>query len=126
VTRLTQAVAVILILTGVITFIVTGASSVTALIPAFVGIVIGVCGVLAMREKLHRHAIHLALVFALIGALGSLMNVVKIGQLVAGTAERPSAIIESLILFVVTVVYLIFGIRSFIAARRARSGSEGE
>lgn len=125
-TRLTQAVAVILILTGVITFIATGASSVTALIPAFVGIAIGVCGVLAMREKLRRHSIHLALVFALIGALGSLMNVVKIGQLFAGTAERPGAIIESLILFVVTVVYLIFGIRSFIAARRARAGSEGE
>jgi hypothetical protein len=126
VTRLTQAVAVILILTGVITFIATGASSVTALIPAFVGIAIGVCGVLATREKLRRHSIHLALVFALIGALGSLMNVVKIGQLFAGTAERPGAIIESLILFVVTVVYLIFGIRSFIAARRARAGSEGE
>ncbi len=125
-TRLTQAVAVILILTGVITFIATGAASMTALIPAFVGIAIGVCGVLATREKLRRHAIHLALVFALIGALGSLMNVVKIGQLFAGTAERPSAIIESLILFVVTVVYLIFGIRSFIAARRARAGSEGE
>ena len=128
-TRLTQAVAVVLILTGVITFVVTGASSVTALIPAFVGIAIGICGVLAMWEKFRRHAIHLALVFALIGALGSLMNVVKIGQLFAGTAERPSAIIESLILLVVTVVYLIFGIRSFVAARRARSanaGTEGE
>ncbi|MFC7623218.1 hypothetical protein [Microlunatus sp. GCM10028923] len=123
-TRLTQAVAVVLILTGVITFIATGASSVTALIPAFVGILIGVCGVLAMREKFRRHAIHLALVFALIGALGSLMNVVKIGQLFNGTAERPGAIIESIILLVVTVLYLIFGIRSFIAARKARTGGE--
>lgn len=120
-TRLTQAVAVILILTGVITFVVTGASSVTALIPAFVGIAIGICGVLAIQERLRKHAIHLALVFALIGALGSLMNVVKIGELFAGTAERPGAIIESIILLVVTVVYLVFGIRSFIAARRARS-----
>lgn len=113
-----------LILTGVITFIATGASSVTALIPAFVGIAIGICGVLAMREKLRRHAIHLALVFALIGALGSLMNVAKIGELFAGTAERPGAIIESVIMLVVTVVYLIIGIRSFVAARRARSGGE--
>ena len=57
---------------------------------------------------------------ALLGALGSLMNVAKIGQLLAGTAERPAAIITSVILFVLCAVYVAIGVRSFVAARKAR------
>ena len=55
---------------------------------------------------------------ALLGAVGSLMNVVKIGQVFAGTAERPSAVVVSTIMFVVLVAYIVLGVRSFIAARR--------
>ena len=43
------------------------------------------------------------------------MNVVKIGQLFAGTAERPAAILTSVILFVLCAVYVAIGVRSFIA-----------
>ena len=60
---------------------------------------------------------------ALLGALGSLMNVVKIGQLFAGTAERPAAILTSVILFVLCAVYVAIGVRSFIAARKARAAA---
>ncbi len=60
------------------------------------------------------------LAVALLGALGSVMNAAKVGQLFAGTAERPAAILASLVMFVALVVYLGFGVRSFIEARRAR------
>ncbi len=121
--RLTTIAGALLVLTGVVAYIVTGASSVTALIPAFVGGLLLICAALAGREALRRHAIHAALVVALLGALGSLMTVAKIGPRPAGTAERPAAIVVSIILFVVCAVYVALGVRSFVAARRARTGA---
>lgn len=121
--RLTTIIGALLVATGVVAYLVTSASSVTALIPAFVGGLILICAAIASRPRLHRHGIHAALVVALLGALGSLMNVAKIGQLFAGTAERPAAIITSLILFVVCAVYVVLGIRSFVAARRTRAAA---
>jgi hypothetical protein len=122
-TRLTTIVGALLVLTGVVAFVVTSTSSVTALIPAFVGGLLLICAAISSRPKLHRHGIHAALVVALIGALGSLMNVVKIGDLLAGTAERPAAILTSVILFVLCAVYVAIGVRSFIAARKARAAA---
>lgn len=118
--RLTQIIGALLVVTGVAAYVATAASSVTALIPAFVGAPILICGVIAANRSAHRHAIHVALAIALLGALGSLMNVVKVGQLITGTAERPAAILTSVILFVLCAVYVAFGVRSFVAARRAR------
>ena len=46
------------------------------------------------------------------------MNVLKLGDLFAGTAERPAAVIISTVTFVLLIIYIILGIRSFIAARR--------
>ena len=120
ITKLTLATGALLTLTGLIAYATTGGVSLTAMIPSAVGILMLIAGGLAYTPSLHRHAIHAALVVALVGALGSLMNVVKIGQLFAGTAERPGAIWASLVMFVALVVYLAFGVRSFIDARRAR------
>lgn len=120
-TRLTAIVGAALVLTGVLAFVLTATSSVTALIPAFVGGLMVICAAIASRPALHRHGIHAALVVALVGALGSLMNVVKIGQLLDGSASRPVAIITSLILFVLCAGYVALGVRSFVAARKART-----
>jgi hypothetical protein len=96
--------------------------SLTALIPTFVGVLLLVCGAIAARgENARKHAIHAALVVALIGALGSLMQVVKLGDLIAGTAQRPGAVLEGTVMFVLLVFYVVMGIRSFIAARKARA-----
>lgn len=62
----------------------------------------------------------MALVIALLGALGALPRVAKLGDVFAGTAKVPAAIIVSTIMFVLLVVYLVAGVRSFIAARRDR------
>lgn len=124
-TNLTYAIGGILTALGVIAYVATGAASVTALIPAFVGVLLLICAALAhQRASLRRHAMHAALVIALLGALGSLMNVAKLGELVAGTAERPSAVVVSTIMFVLLVVHIAMGVRSFIAARRAPASSQ--
>lgn len=120
ITKLTLTIGGLLTLTGVIAYVATGGVSLTALIPSAVGVLLLVAGWIGRNPKLHRHAIHAALAVALLGALGSLMNVVKVGQLFTGTAERPGAIWASLVMFVALVVYLAFGVRSFIDARRAR------
>lgn len=124
-TGLTYAIGGILTALGVGAYAATGAASVTALIPAFVGVLLLVCAVVAQqRQALHRHAMHAALAIALLGAAGSLMNVAELGDLVAGTAERPSAIVVSTIMFVLLVVFLAMGVRSFIAARRTPASSQ--
>lgn len=120
ITKLTLTIGALLTLTGVIAYGMTGGVSLTAMIPSLVGVLLLVAGGLASTPKLHRHAIHGALAVALLGALGSVMNVVKVGQLFAGTAERPAAIWASLVMFVLLVIHLGFGISSFINARRAR------
>lgn len=118
-TRLTFGIGAALIVLGIVAYVATGAASVTALIPTFVGLLLLVCVALARRPALHRHSIHAALVIAVLGAVGSLMNVVKLGDLFAGTAQRPSAIITSTIMFVLLVFYIAMGVRSFIMARRS-------
>ena len=44
-------------------------ASPTALIPAVVGILIGICGVVALRESLRKHAMHGAVLVGLLGCL---------------------------------------------------------
>lgn len=120
VNKLTVVTGALLVVTGAIAYFGTGSNSMTALIPAFVGALILICAAIGRQPSLHRHAIHAALVVALIGALGSLMNVVKIGQLITGTAERPAAIITSLILFVLCANLVAAGVYSFVEARKGR------
>ena len=120
-TKLTLTIGALLTLTGVIAYLTTGMASFTALIPSAVGVLLLIAGWIARDPKLHRHAIHGALAVALLGALGSLMNVVKVPQLLSGTVERPGAIIASTLMFVLLLAYLVVGVNSFISARRSRA-----
>lgn len=118
--KLTVVTGALLVLTGVVAYLATARISVTALIPAFIGGLILVCGLIALRPALHRHGVHAALVVALVGGLGSLMNVVKIGQLFTGTAERPAAIAASIMMFMLCANYVVAGVYSFVSARKRR------
>ena len=118
---LTTWTGALLVATGVIAYVATGAASFTALIPAAVGVLLLIAALIGRRsENARKHAMHAALAVALLGALGSLMNVVKLGDLFAGTAERPGAIIASTVMFVLLVAYLVAGVRSLVRARAAR------
>lgn len=121
-TAVTLVVGAVLTIAGVIGYAVTGFESATALIPSFVGLLMLIAGIIARNVNARRHAIHAALVIALLGALGSLRNVAAIGDVFDGTADRPAAIILSTLMFVVLIGYLVLGIRSFIQARRDRQG----
>ncbi|WP_428388571.1 hypothetical protein [Mucisphaera sp.] len=95
--------------------------SITALIPAFIGAPILLAGLAGMNEPWRKHAMHAAMLFALLGTLGGLgMGLPKLPDLLAGDAERPKAIIVQLSMGVPCLLLMIVGIRSFIAARKAR------
>lgn len=117
---LTILIGAALVITGAVAYFVSDTGSLTALIPAAVGLLLVIAGLIARNPKLRKHAIHGALAVALLGAIGSLMNVAKLGDLIAGTAERPGAIISSTIMLVLLVALITAGARSFIAARRGR------
>lgn len=120
-TGLTFAVGGILTATGVVAYFASDASSMTALIPSALGVLILIAAVVSRAPKARRHAIHAALAIALLGIAGTAMNVMKIGELLAGTAERPNAVIASTVTFVVLLVFLAVGIASFVRARRYRA-----
>lgn len=119
--RITIGLGVVLIALGVISYIATAFASWTALIPAILGAIILVSGIIAVKKP--KIGIHIALAFAIIGIAGTLMNVLEIGALIAGDAERPAAVIASTITFVLLLVYVIVGVRSFISARRWKTAN---
>ena len=117
----TIALGVVLIVLGLLGYFLTGAASVTALIPAFFGLVIALLGLVARDESKRKHAMHGAVVVALLGFLGSARGLMQVGGVFDGTAARPAAVVSQSVMAVLTLVYLVMAIRSFIAARRARA-----
>lgn len=117
--RITIALGGVLVVLGVVGYAVTGFASWTALIPAILGALLVLLGLVALRRPML--GVHAALVVALLGIAGTAMNVAAIGDVVAGTAERPVAVVVSTITFVLLLVYVALGVRSFIRARRGRA-----
>jgi len=121
---ITVLIGLMLILVGIggfgYSYAQTGASHPTALIPAAVGILILLCGVVAIfKEGLRKHMMHAVLVIALLGFLGTVMGVVRLFTLIAGgSVERPLAVVSQSLTAVLCLALILLGIRSFIAARR--------
>jgi hypothetical protein len=95
----------------------TGQKSVTALIPAFVGLPLVVLGLLALREKFLKHAMHGAAALGLLGFVGgAVMAVIKL----VTTGELGNTAQESAFLAVVCAGFVALCVRSFVMARRRR------
>ena len=117
--RTTIGLGAVLIVVGVIAYIATAFASVTALIPAFLGAVLLICGLIALRAP--RGGLIAALVIAVLGILGTAMNVMQLGDLIAGEAERPAAVVTSTLTFVLLIAYVAVGIKSLVTEARLRS-----
>ena len=92
-------------------------SSVTALIPSFIGLGLLIPGYLAYtNENMKMHAMHVAVLVALIGTLGGAMG---IQDAIAGDWSRPT--IARMILLLTCGEYMIFSIMSFRQARIKRA-----
>lgn len=117
----TIRVGAILIVAGLAGYVLTGATSVTALIPAAIGVALVVLGLVAVRQPdLRPHAMHAAMVVALLGLVGSVGGLVALpGALASGGGVRPAIALRA-VMALMLVVYLAVGVTSFIHARRAR------
>ncbi len=119
--RITVIVSLIFIALGLGGFFLTGAQHKTALIPAGIGAVLLILGLLGGKESLRMHVMHAALLVGLLAFLGTAPGLLKLPAAIGGTAERPGAVYAQTLTAIVALVYLALGVRSFIAARRERS-----
>jgi peptidoglycan/LPS O-acetylase OafA/YrhL len=87
----------------------------TALIPAFFGAPILICGILALDPKKRKHAMHGAVTVGLLGFLGSAAMLPK----TLGAEEVSQLkVISQGGMAVICLVFVIMCVRSFIAARK--------
>ncbi|MBY0495680.1 MAG: hypothetical protein K2Y23_15840 [Cyanobacteria bacterium] len=115
----TRLFGLILIALGVVSYVWTGRTSVTALIPALFGAVLLVCAIVARaNEGARKHAMHAAVAVGLIGAIAALARGIPAALV---DASRP-AVMSQLAMGVLLLIYVALGVQSFISARRARTG----
>ena len=120
--KLTIGVGVLLILLGGVGYFGTGRESITALIPAFFGVVFLILGAVALNPNRRKHAMHAAAALAVLGFIGTLSGVIKAVRWMGGTEPaRPPAVISQTIMAVIMLVFVVLCVQSFIAARRART-----
>ena len=112
----------LLILLGVGTYLVAeqGHRSGTALIPSGVGLLIAVCGAIAMNPNARKHAMHVAAMF---GTLGFLASVGRIVSTVVKSGALPDGlkIIGMGGMAILCGVFVALCVKSFIDVRKARS-----
>jgi hypothetical protein len=114
---LTRTVGFLLILLGVVGYIATRGASLTALIPAMVGAIFLLIALVARNPEARKHAMHAAVALALLGVLGTAPRIIP--AVAAGELGRP-AVLAQLAMAAILLVYVLFGVKSFIDARRAR------
>lgn len=114
----TMALGSLLFLIGVGFYLGTGATSVTALIPAFLGIPIEMAGLAALRGGWRKHAMHAAVLLALLGFLGSARGIVSLPALMSGAeVARPAAVLAQSLTATLCLAFVGLAVRSFVRAR---------
>ena len=113
----TRTFGIVLILLGVASYLLTGRTSVTALIPAIFGAIFVVLALVGRNESARKHAMHAAVALALLALLGTLPRVIP--ALMRGELARP-AVLAQLVMSAILVAYIALGVKSFREARRAR------
>lgn len=98
----------------------SGTASVTALIPAFFGIVLIACGAIGtVAEGVRKHLMHLAIVVALLGFILTAGRLVM--KAATGGLEASPAVMSQGAMAAVCLLFVVLAIRSFAAARSARA-----
>jgi len=113
----TIVIGVLLTLLGLGGYVLAGGISVTALIPAFFGLPLALLGFLARSESLRRHAIHAAAALALVGWAGAVFSLMR----TPAGPRSPIAVFSQRAMVVLTAIFVELCVRSFIAAKRART-----
>lgn len=122
--RITVVIAALLIGLGLVGYFGAASEdpSPTTLIPAGVGLLLAVTGVLGFNSSIRKHAMHAAAMVSTIGALAALgrgmMSIGKLFSDVPDEEKRPVKFV--LVMFVLCAVHVFLCVQSFRQARRNR------
>lgn len=100
--------------------------SFTATIPAWPGVLLIICGAIALKESLLKHAMHAAATVGLLGFLAGAINWTRV--LISGGEWTGNKSVASGGMALLCAVFVTLCINSFIQARRrqaARTASQG-
>ena len=108
----------VLVIVGVFGYFKAGGESVTALIPAFLGSPVVFLSMLSLNPKYLKLSMHINVVIALLGFLGTLKDTVIFisGQEI----ENELAAYSKAITCIVSLLFIVFSVKSFIKARKAK------
>lgn len=118
--KLSIYIGILLIILGIASYILTGAASATALIPAFFGIAFVIIGMIGDRkESMRKHMMHAALLLAVLGVFGSFGGLMNVLRVLGGTElSRPAASYAQALMALICIFFIVAGVRSFIEARK--------
>lgn len=93
----------------------------TQFIPAVLGLLIAVFGLVARDEKKRKHAMHGAVLLGLFGVLGAVPFIAKLPAALRHdpSVTRPMAVYSSTGMFLICLVFVVMCVQSFTAARKS-------
>ena len=121
--KVTLVFAVLFIALGIVGFVSTGSQHYTALIPAALGLLLGIFGAIALSPDPGRRKLfmHINVTLGLLGFLGTLMGLIEYLRSLGGMVlKNPPATESKAIMALLCLIYVALCVRSFIAARKAR------
>jgi hypothetical protein len=121
--KVTLIFAVLLIVLGLVGYFGTGALHMTALIPTWFGVALGIGGLLAISPSESRRKLfmHINVTIGLLGFIGGAIETVRgyVHAKSAGLQPDEIALASKLTMTGLLLLYVILCVRSFIAARRS-------
>jgi hypothetical protein len=122
--KVTVVLAVLLIALGLIGFVGTGSVHYTALIPTWIGLILGLFGALSFSPDAGRRKLfmHINVTVALLGFLGTAGELIRstLKEQSTGLMPQSAAVESKYMLAGLLLVYVILCVRSFISARKNR------
>ena len=121
--KLTIGFGILLVLLGIFGFVATGSAHPTALIPAAIGLFFVLFGVMANTDDSKKRMLwmHISVTVALLAFIGTIPADIDTIRLAHGAYfAHPAAVEEKGALSLLSLIYVLFCVRSFIAARRSR------
>jgi len=120
--RIIFTFAVIFVLLGIGSYVITGAQSWTALIPAIFGVLLAIAGAVSLKSL--KHGGHIAALVGLLGFLGTAPKLLKLPALLSGEpVERAAAVGVQATFAIISLIFVALCVKSFIDARRARTSN---
>jgi len=110
---------IILIILGLVSYFGISSESITALIPAFLGLPMLILGWIAQNEKYLKHAMHGAAVLMLISIIGASVRILSNVSFNQSFVFSEPVIIQ-ILMVLISLIFLILVVKSFFDSRKTK------